>query len=65
MVFEKTLFLLYSINWPEFIFWLSLICIVLDNIGIVIVFNQVVKICKLTFLIKQFFLHDQKIKTEI
>ena len=34
---RKIFLLLYSINWPNFIVWLSLFCEILDNICIVIV----------------------------
>ena len=47
---RKIFLLLYSINWPNFIAWLSLLCEILGNMCIV---NQVVtsKIFKLTNLI--------------
>ena len=52
---------MYSINWPSFIVWLSLFCDILFV-------NQVMTswILQLTlfFLIKPFFLHDQKVMTK-
>ena len=63
-LWRKTLFLLYSINWPNFIVWLLLLREVLGNMGIVTdnyagyyILNFEIKII---FLIKPFFLHKQK-----
>ena len=59
-------FLLYSIDSPNFIVWLSLLWEILGNICIAIackcdVMNFEVA---LMFLIKPFFLHDQKVVTK-
>ena len=68
---RKTFLLLYSINWPSFIVWLPLLCEILGNMCIAIVCKPGCDIMNfevnLIFLIKPFFLHDQKVltKTEI
>ena len=65
---RKIFLLLYSSNWPNFIVWLTLLCEIFRNMCIAIVcklgcdaMNCVVK---LIFLIKLFFLHDQKVVTK-
>ena len=62
----KMFFLLYSINWPNFIVWLSLHREILGNLCIVIVCwpgCDVISLeIHLIFPIKPFFPHDQKIK---
>ena len=68
-IWRKVFLLLYSINWPNFIVWLYLLCDILGNMCIAIVcwpgcdvisfeINQ-------SFLIRLFFLYDQNIKTKI
>ena len=65
-LFIKMFFLLYSINWPNFIVWLSLHREILGNLCIVIVCwpgCDVISLeIHLIFPIKPFFPHDQKIK---
>ena len=60
--------MLYSINWPNFIVWLILLCELLGNICIEIVCYPDCGVINfeinLIFLIKPF-LHDQKVKTKI
>ena len=65
---RKIFFLLCSINWPDFIVWLPLLCEILGNICIRInckprcdVLNFEVN---LVFLIKLFFLHDENVVTK-
>ena len=65
---RKILLLLYSINWPNLIVWLPLLCKILGNMCVAIfcktgygVMNFEVN---LIFLNKLFFLHDQKIVTK-
>ena len=65
---RKIFLLLYSHNWPNFIDCLPLLCEILGNIRIAIVRKP---ICdginfevNLIFLIKSFFLHDQKFVTK-
>ena len=57
---RKIFLLLYSINWPNFIVWLPLLCEIFGNICIAIV-------CKpgCGVMIQTFFLHDQKVVTKI
>ena len=68
---RKLFLLLYSINWPNVIVWLSLLCEILCNMCITIACKPGCDIMNfevnLIFLIKPFFLHDQKVltKTEI
>ena len=58
-------FLLYSINWPNVIVWLPLLCEILGNMCIRIVCKLGCDVITfkvdLNFLIKPFFLHDQKL----
>ena len=67
-VLRKIFILLYSINWPLFIVWLSLHCAILGNIHIIIVCKPGCDVMNfevnLIFLIKSFFLHDQKVVTK-
>ena len=60
--------MLYSINWLNFIVWLPLIRDILGNICIVIICEPCWDVMKfeanLIFLIKPFFLYDQKVKTK-
>ena len=60
--------LLYSINWPNFIVWLVLLCEIFGNMCIAIVCKPGCDILnfelKLIFLIKPFFLHEQKVVTK-
>ena len=66
---SKIFFLLYSINWPNLLVWLPLIWEILSNTCIVIVCQPNCDVMNfkinLIFLIKPFFLHDQKVKTKI
>ena len=59
---RKTFLLLYSINWPNFIVWLHLLCEILGNMCIAIVCKPGCDIMNfgvnLIFLIKPFFRHD-------
>ena len=62
--FWRNIFLLlYSVNWPSFIYWLSLPCKIFGNMGIVIVWQVDCDVInfRINFiiLIKWFFLHDQ------
>ena len=64
---RKIFFLLCSINWPNFIVWLTLLCEILGNMCIAIVckpgcdaMNFEVHLIFLTL----FFLHDQKVLTK-
>ena len=61
---RKIFLLLYSINWPSFRIWLFLIREILCNMSIALVcwLGCDVKIFEinLSFLIKSFFLYDQK-----
>ena len=58
----------YFINWLNFIVWLPLIRGLLGNMCIVIVcqpgFDVINFETNLIFLIRPFFLHDQKVKTK-
>ena len=68
---RKTFLMLYSINWPNFIAWLSLFLETLGNMCIAIVCYPGCDVMdfeiNLIFLIKPFFLQDPKVmaKTEI
>ena len=67
--FEKKLFLLwYSINWPSFIVWLSLLREILGNLSISIVCWPGCDVMNfeinLVYIIKPFFLHSQKVMTK-
>ena len=61
--------LLYSIALPNFIVLLLLLHEILDNMGTVIIFYLGCDVINfetnLIFLIKPFFLNDQKVKTKI
>ena len=63
--FLRKIFLLYCINLPNFIVWLPLLCEILGNMCITIVFKPGCDIINfevnLIFLIKPFFLHDRKV----
>ena len=65
---RKIFLLLYSIDWPNFIVWLRLLCEILGNTCIAIVCKPGCEVMnfdvKLVFLIKLFFLHDQKVVTK-
>ena len=65
---RKIFLLLYSINWPNFIVWLSLPCEILDNMCIATVCKPDCDVMNseayFTSLIKPFFLHDQKVVTK-
>ena len=64
----KMFFMLYSTNWPNFIAWLLLLFEILGNMCIAIVYYPGCDVMdfeiNLIFLIKPFFLHDQKVKTK-
>ena len=64
---RETLLLLYSINWPSFIVWLPLLCEILGNMCIPIICKPGCDVMNfevnLFFLIKPFFLHDEKVVT--
>ena len=57
--------LLYSINWPNLVVWLSLLCKILGNMRITIVCKPGCHVMNfevsLIDLIKPFFLHDQNV----
>ena len=67
-IWRKTFLLLPSITWPNLIAWLPLLHEILDNMYIVIVCwpgcGKINFEINLIFLIKQFFIHDQKVKTK-
>ena len=64
----KIFLILYSINWRNFITWLSLLLEILGNMRIAIVCYPGCDVMdfeiSLTLLIEQFFLHDQKVMTK-
>ena len=64
----KMFLMLYSINWPNFIAWLPLLLEILGNMCIAIVCYPGCEVMdfeiNLIILIKQFFLHAQKVKTK-
>ena len=64
----KMFLLLYSINWPNFIAWLSLLLEILSNMCIAIVCYPGCDVMDfeipLIILIEPFFLHDQKAMTK-
>ena len=66
---SKIFMLLYSINWPNFIVWLPLLCEILGNMCIVVACEPDCDVINfeinLIFLIKPFFLHGKKVKTKI
>ena len=63
--FRKTFFLLYSINWPDFIVWLLLLLELLGNICIEIICFLVYLILNFeiipSFLMKSFFYTTKKV----
>ena len=65
---RKIFLLLCSINWPNFIVWLPLLCEILGNMCIAIVCKPGCDVMNfevnLIFLIKPFFLHNQKVVTK-
>ena len=65
---RKIFILLYFIDWPNFIVWLPLPCEILGDICIAIVCKPGCEVMNfkvnIIFLIKQFFLHDQKVVTK-
>ena len=68
-VFSTKMFLiLYAINWPNFIAWLSFLLEILGNMCIAIVCYPSCDIMdfeiNLIFLIEPFFLYDQKVMTK-
>ena len=64
---RKTFLLLCYINWPSFIVWLPSLCEILGNMCIAVVCKPGCVVMNfgvnLTFLIKPFFLNDQKVVT--
>ena len=66
--FSTKMFMLHSINWPNFIAWLCLLFEILGNMCIAIVCQPGCDVMdfeiKLIFLIEPFFLHDQKVMTK-
>ena len=58
---RKIYLFLCSINWPNFIAWLPLLCEILCNMCIENCLNFEIN---LTFLIQLFFLHDQNVVTK-
>ena len=65
---RKIFFLLYSLNWPNFIVWLPLLWEILGNMCTAIICKPGCDIMNfdvnLIFLIKPFFLLDQKVETK-
>ena len=66
---KKIFFMLYFTNWSNFIASLSLLLDILINMCIAIACFPGCDVrnfeIKLIFLIKPFFLHDQKVKTKL
>ena len=66
---RKIFILLYSMNWPNFIAWLPLLCEILGNMCIAIVCKPGSDVMNfevnLIFLKKPLFLHDQKVMTKM
>ena len=66
---RKFILLLYSINWPNSIVWLPLLREILGNMCIAVVSypgcDVIYSVINFTFVIKLFFLQDQKGKTKI
>ena len=66
---RKFILLLYSINWPNSIVWLPLLREILGNMCIAVVSypgcDVIYSEINFTFVIKLFFLQDQKGKTKI
>ena len=64
----KILFVLYSINSPNFIVWFPLLLEIFDNICIAVVcypgYDVIDFEINLIFLIEPFFLHGQKVMTK-
>ena len=67
-LWRKIFLLLYSINWPNFIVWLPLLCKILGNMCIEFFCKPGYDIMNFEvnciFLIKPFFLPDQKVVTK-
>ena len=65
---RKIFLFLYSRHWPNFIVWLPLLCDIFGNTCITIICKPGCDVTnfevKLIFLIKLFFLHDQKVETK-
>ena len=65
---RKLFLLIYSIDWPNFIVWLPLLCEILGNTCLAIASKPGCDVMNfevnLIFLIKLFFLHDQKVVTK-
>ena len=65
---RKIFLLLYSINWPNVIVWLLLLCEIFGNMCIAFVCKQSCDVMNfeinLIFLIRLLFLHDQKVVTK-
>ena len=68
-IWRKICLSLFSIKWPNFIFWLLLLRKMFGKIYIVIVYwpgcNVINYEINLIVLIKPFFLHNQKVKIKI
>ena len=66
---RKIFLFLYSINWPNLVVWLPLLCDILSDMCIVIIWQSGCDAINfeinLIFLTKPFFLHDQNVKTKI
>ena len=66
---KKISLLLYSINWSNFIGWLPVLLEILGNMWVVAVCQAGCGVTNFKnshiFLIKPFFLHDQKFKTKV
>ena len=63
-IWRKIVLVLYSINWPSFIAWLSSLCQILDNLCIVTIYCSVCDVINfeinLKFFIKLFFYITKK-----
>ena len=58
---RKTFFMLYAINWPNFIAWLSLVLEILCNVCIVIICFPVIDVMNFEIILTSYqvvFLHD-------
>ena len=68
-VWSKMFLLLYSINWPNLLFWMPLLYEIIGNMCIVIVCwpgSDVINFeINLIFLFKPFFLHGLKVRREL
>ena len=66
---RKMSLLLYSISWPKYTVWLPLLREILNNIYNVILCEPGCDVINFeinfVFLIKPFFLHEQKFKTNL